>query len=314
MARLIAAAGAPLETPRNAKLNKWVMTLTALLVAAALLFIFRDPMMEEAAAPALSISLTTPARGDCPETVPASGWLKPWQEAAVTSETSGLITEVLVDVGSVVTKGQPLVRLSQDAILAEIRTQDAAVATAKANLTKATFSVDQARQRRASGTLPDEKIAEYLKDEQVAAASLASAEAALDSEKVKLAQTVITAVDDGLIISRSAELGAAVSAGAKLFRLVRQQRVEWQAEVPARDLPRISEGLSAEINGPDDRPIQGKVRLVAPSITADTQAIIYVAFPADSQPRAGLYVRGNIKLQTASDPRFPRSQSCLGTG
>lgn len=266
-------------------------------------------MAEQAAATALTVSLTAPAQRNWPETVPASGWLKPWQEAVIASETSGLrITDVLVDVGSVVTKGQTLVRLSQESVLADLRKQEAAVENAKASVTKAKANADRARQLRPSGALSDEKIVEYLADEQTATASLASEEAALDSEKIKLAQTTITAVDDGLITSRSADLGAVVSAGTELFRMVRQQRVEWQAEISARYLRRISEGLSVRIDGPDGQVIDGKVRLVGPSVSTDTsRAIVYVALPADVRPRTGLYVTGNIELQTSPALTVPET-------
>ncbi|MBB5575629.1 RND family efflux transporter MFP subunit [Rhizobium paranaense] len=292
-------------------MNKPSMTFAAAFVAAALLFPLPNAIAEQAAVPAaaLTVSLAAPAQRDWPETVPASGWLKPWQEAIIASETSGLrITEVLVDVGSVVTKGQTLARLSQDSVLADIRKQEAAVVTAKAKLAKATADADRARQLRSSGALSAEKITEYFADEQTATASLASEEAALDSEKIKLDQTTITAVDDGLITSRSADLGAVVSTGTELFRMVRQQRVEWQAEVSARYLSRISEGLSVAINGPDGHAIAGKVRLVGPSVSTDTsRAIVYVALPADVRPRTGLYVTGNIELQTTPALTVPET-------
>nr|KPN22990.1 hemolysin secretion protein D [Rhizobium brockwellii] len=279
----------------------------AALVAAALLLPLRNGMADQSAAPALTVSLVTPAERDWPETVPASGWLKPWQEAIIASETSGLrVTEILADVGSVVKKGQTLVLMSQDSVQADLR--EAAVVTAKANLTKAKANADRARQLQPSGALSDEKIVEYFADEQTATASLASEEAALDSQKIKLDQTTVTAVDDGLITSRSAELGAVVSSGTELFRLVRQQRVEWQAEVSARYLSRISEGLSVDIDGPDGRPIQGKVRLVGPSIDTNTsRAIVYVALPQDVQPRTGLYVTGTIELRTTPALTVPET-------
>lgn len=285
------------------------MTFAVAFVAAALLTPTRYALAEQAAAPALTVSLTAPAQREWPETVPASGWLKPWQEAIVASETSGLrITEVLVDVGSVVAKGQALARLSQESTLADLRKQEAAVVTAQASLAKAKANADRARQLRSSGALSDEKITEYFADEQTATASLASEEAALDSEKIKLAQTTIIAADDGLITSRSADLGAVVSTGTELFRMVRQQRVEWQAEVSARYLPRISEGLSVAINGGDGQSIQGKVRLVGPSVSTDTsRAIVYVALPADVRPRTGLYVTGSIELQTTPALTVPET-------
>ncbi|WP_064712997.1 efflux RND transporter periplasmic adaptor subunit [Rhizobium bangladeshense] len=281
----------------------------AAVVAAALVSPLRNAMADQAAATALTVSLTAPAQRDWPETVPASGWLKPWQEAVIASETSGLrITDVLVDVGSVVTKGQTLVRLSQESVLADLRKQEAAVATAKASLSKAKANADRARQLQPSGALSDEKIVEYLADEQTATASLASEEAALDSEKIKLAQTTIAAVDDGLITSRSADLGAVVSAGTELFRMVRQQRIEWQAEVSSRYLPRISEGLSAKVNGPEGHAIEGNVRLVGPSVSTDTsRAIVYVTLPADARPRTGLYVTGDIELQTSPALTVPET-------
>ncbi|MBB6224899.1 efflux RND transporter periplasmic adaptor subunit [Rhizobium leguminosarum] len=281
----------------------------AAFVAAAFFLPLRNAAAEQAAAPALTVSLTTPAQRDWPETVPASGWLKPWQEAIIASETGGLrITDVLVDIGSVVTKGQTLVQLSKESVLADLRKQEAAVENAKASLSKAKANAARARQLQPSGALSDEKIVEYLADEQTATASLASEEAALDSEKIKLAQTTITAVDDGVITSRSANLGAVVSAGTELFRMVRQQRVEWQAEVSARYLPRISEGLSVRINGPDGQVIDGKVRLVGPSVSTDTsRAIVYVALPTDVRPRTGLYVTGNIELQTSPALTVPET-------
>ncbi|WP_206099940.1 efflux RND transporter periplasmic adaptor subunit [Rhizobium leguminosarum] len=296
-------------TTRSASLRKPSRLCAAALVAAALFFPLRNAEAEQAAAPALTVSLTAPAQRDWPETVPASGWLKPWQEAVIASETSGLrITDVLVDVGSVVTKGQTLVQLSQESVLADLRKQEAAVENAKASLSKAKANADRARQLQPSGALSDEKIVEYLADEQTATASVASEEAALDTEKIKLAQTTITAADDGVITSRSANLGAVVSAGTELFRMVRQQRVEWQAEVSARYLPRISEGLSVRINGPDGQVIDGKVRLVGPSVSTDTsRAIVYVALPTDVRPRTGLYVTGNIELQTSPALTVPET-------
>lgn len=278
-------------------------------IVAALPLLLRSALAEQPQVPALTVSVVTPAQRQWPETVPASGWLKPWHEAVIASEIGGLrITEVLADVGSVVTKGQPLVRLAQDAVLADLRKQEAAVKTAKAKLAKAKADADRARNLRRSGALSEQNVVEFLTGEETASADLDSEQAALESQKIRLNQTTVTAVDDGLITSRSADLGAVVSSGTELFRLVRQQRVEWQAEVSARYLARISEGLSVKINGPGGRSIQGKVRLVGPSVSSNTsRAIIYVALPTDVRLRVGLYVTGNIELQTTPALTVPET-------
>jgi len=278
---------------------------------AALVMPHASAMAQEQGAPALSVSVATPVQREWPETVPASGWLRPWQEAVIAAETSGLrIIEVLVDVGSVVEKGQPLVRLSQETVLAELRQQQAAVETAKANLEKARTEAERARRLSRSKALSDQEVEERLTTEKTAAASLASAQAALDLQQIKLEQSTIKAVDDGLIVSNSALLGAVVSPGTELFRMIRQQRVEWQAEVSARYLPRVSEGMRAVIDGPDSRRMEGKVRLVAPSIaTATGRAIVYVSLAEGkgNYPRVGLYVTGNIELDTTPALTVPET-------
>lgn len=249
-------------------------------------------------AAALTVVAVKPETKDWPETVPATGWLKPWHEAVIESETSGLrITEVLADVGSVVKKGDILVRLNQETVIADLRKEEAAVVSKQASLTKAKADADRARQMSGSGALSDQKQVEYLTTEQSAQADLDSEQATLTSQRIKLAQTTIAAVDDGIITSRSASLGAVVSTGTELFRLTRQQRIEWQAEIPTQYLMKIKEGQTSEIRRPDDATFKGTVRLIAPTVSTDTgRSIVYVALPKEPQPRSGLYVSGTIDI------------------
>lgn len=293
-----------------------VRFLTATLVAASLFATDRVAHAQQDEAAALTVSVMKPAERQWPETAPASGWLKPWHEAIIASEIGGLrITEVLVDVGSLVSKGQPLVRLAQESVSADLRQQEALVETARADLAKARSNADRARKVRGSGALSEEKVNEYLIAEQTAAASLDSAEAALDSQRIKLGQTTIVAVDDGLITDRSAQLGAVVSSGTELFRLQRQKRVEWQAEVSARYLPRIEAGLGATIVGPGNSRIAGEVRLVGPTISTDTgRAVVYVDLPTDSSAPVGLYATGQIELETTPALTVPESSLVFRDG
>lgn len=267
-------------------------------------------------ATALTVALAKPTERQWPETVPASGWLKPWHEAIIAAEIGGLrITDVLVDVGSIVSKGQPLVRLADETVRAELRKEEAVLASVKADLAKAKASADRARQLQGRGVLSDEKTTEYLIAEQVAIAGVESAEASRESQKIKLTQTTIVAVDDGLITVRSAQLGAVVSSGTELFRLIRQQRVEWQAEVSARYLPRIREGLTATIAGPGNRHLDGVVRLVGPTVSTDTgRALAYVALPADAHPPVGIYVTGEITFETTAALAVPETALVLRDG
>lgn len=296
--------------------------MTRLVIPALVLLLGGSGILSEPAftqttgTPVLTVTAAKPEERQWPETIPAGGWLKPWHEAVIAAEIDGLrITEVLADVGSVVAKGQALARLADDSVNAELRKAEAALATTRADLTKAKANADRARQVQGSGALSGEKITEYLAAEQTAIAGVESAEASLQSQKIKLVQTTITAADDGLITSRSAQLGAVVSTGTELFRLIRQGRIEWQAEVSARYFPRLETGLTATINGPGDRRTKGVVRLVGPTINIDTgRAIAYVALPAEAHPPVGLYVTGQIELGMTAALTVPEVALVLRDG
>ena len=61
--------------------------------------------------PALTVTLTTLQRDEWPRTLGARGNIAAWQEAAVGAELAGYrVTEVLVNVGDLVRKGQTLAR------------------------------------------------------------------------------------------------------------------------------------------------------------------------------------------------------------
>lgn len=256
----------------------------------------------------LTVAVVRPVERRWPETVPASGWVKPWHEAVVAAEIGGLrVTEVLVDVGAVVVRGQILARLADDTVRADLRKEEAALATATADLTKAQANAERARKLQGSGALSAEKIADYLFAEEAARAAVRSAEALVEGQTVRLAQTAIRAVDDGVISARSVQLGMVVGSGGKLFRLVRQRRVEWQAEVAARDVAYVRAGMGATIIGPGERRLAGTVRLVAPTINADTgRGLVFVALP-DGPPPIGLHVAGRIELATTPALTVPET-------
>ncbi|HSG23979.1 MAG TPA: biotin/lipoyl-binding protein, partial [Azonexus sp.] len=70
-----------------------------------------------AAKPALTVSLVTPEKMDWPQVLAANGSVVAWQEAAIGPEISNFrITEVRVQVGDQVKKGQVLARIASDTV------------------------------------------------------------------------------------------------------------------------------------------------------------------------------------------------------
>ena len=270
------------------------------------------PSSSADAAPSASVLTVDVVRAQeetWPQTLPASGPLEPWQEVIISPETGGLrIAELLVDVGDTVKRGQLLLRLADDSLRVDLGKHEAALAQAQANFEQAASNRRRAEVVQGSGALSEQQIDDYRISEATARASLASAQADLDAIKLKLTQTRVVAADDGVVSSKSAVLGNVVNAGAELFRLVRQGRIEWRPELDARQITAVRPGQSARITMPSGESVTGTVRVVAPTSSATSaRATVYVSLPKQSAARAGVFASGTIELESTSALTLPQS-------
>jgi RND family efflux transporter MFP subunit len=267
---------------------------------------------------ALTVSLTKPEMLQWPVLIPASGRLAAWHEAVISAETGGLrIIDVKADVGTAVKKGDLLVQFDADTAQAELEQQQASVEQAKADLDQAVANGDRARGLTGSGAISNQQTTEYLITERKSKAALASSKAALASAQLTLDRTKVYAIDDGVISERSASLGKVVAAGDELFKLIRQNRVEWQAELPVKQLADVKEGTKAIIPTPLGD-VSGEVRLVSPTTsTANGRVTVYVALqPAGGmpQPKTGILVSGYFELGATEALTVPATAVTLRDG
>jgi len=274
------------------------------------------PAAAPVAATSLSVEAVQPHREDWPQVLVASGALAPWQEAVISAETGSLrIASLNADIGDRVKKGQLLATLADASVLAEENKQKAAVAQARAQLQEAHSNARRAALVGQSGALSEQQLEEYRVKVQTAEANLAATNADLRSTRIKLTQTRIVAVDDGLISARKALLGDVVAAGSELFRMIRADRIEWQAELDARQLPRVRVGQSAQLELPGGAQVEGRVRLVSPVLDSKTsRALVYVSLPAGTPARAGMYASGRIELAPSTALAVPDTAVVLRDG
>ncbi|WP_417068554.1 efflux RND transporter periplasmic adaptor subunit [Niveibacterium terrae] len=305
----------------NPRSRKFAMAGVAAAVVAVLAFSLAPRSPQAAPAPAASravmaVQTVLPQRADWPRELTANGALAAWQEGVVSAETGGLrVTALHADVGDVVKRGQLLAELARDSVEADLRKYQAALASSQASLAQASANAARARQVKGSGALSDQQVNEYLIAERTALASVAQASAQLDAQKIVLAHTRILAVDDGAISSRSATLGKVASSGEEMFRLVRQNRIEWRAELDARQLAEVRSGQSASLTLPDGGTVSGRVRVAAPTLASDTsRAYVYVSLPVASPARAGMYASGRIEVGSRPALSVPQSAVVLRDG
>ncbi|MDR8367965.1 efflux RND transporter periplasmic adaptor subunit [Pseudomonas sp. JL3] len=300
-------------------MRKILLAVAVLTVVIVLIYLRRGAEPPAVTAPnvsSLSVEVVQARRQLWPQLLSASGALAPWQEAVINAETSGLrIASLEADVGSRVKKGQLLATLASETVLAEESKQQAVVAQAVANLEQANSNDRRARVVGQGGALSEQQREDYRIKVATAKADLAGARAELQTTRIRLKQTRIVAVDDGIISSRTALLGKVLSAGDELFRLVREGRIEWQAELDSRQLARVQTGQLARLILPGGQSLEGRVRLVSPTLNNKTsRALVYVSLPEDSAARAGMYASGQIELGPREAVTVPDTAVILRDG
>jgi RND family efflux transporter MFP subunit len=250
------------------------------------------------AKPALTVTADAPRHEQLPLALAANGNVAAWQEASVGAEAHNLrLATVHVNVGDVVRRGQVLATFAPQTTQAELARLDAAAAEAQAGAAEAAANAERARSLQATGALSAQQIQQYLTAEQTAAARVVAQRAAVQAQKLKLAQTQVLAPDDGVISARSATVGAVVPAGHELFRLIRGGRLEWRAELTSAELVQLPVGSTAKVIAADGSIVAGRVRMVAPTVDPQTRlGLVYVDLDASPRLKAGMYAKGTFEL------------------
>ncbi len=277
------------------------------------------PAASRSVKPALTVQVVLPQSAQWPSSVTANGSIAAWQEAIIGAELSGLrVATVLVNVGDQVKRGQTLATLQNEAVLADTHTARANLSEAQALLAEAKSNADRSRSLRGSGAISAQESQRDLTAEATAQARMESLKARLAADELRLRQTNVVAPDDGVISARVASVGSMAQPGAEMFRLIRQSRLEWRAELPSADLSRIKPGMPAWATPPGGSSVQGVVRMVAPTVDANTRnGLVYVDLPAsavNAGARAGMFANGRFETGQATGLSLPQSAVLLRDG
>ncbi|MCU0659341.1 MAG: efflux RND transporter periplasmic adaptor subunit [Polyangiaceae bacterium] len=217
------------------------------------------------ASPAAAIQYKTAPleRGDLRASVTATGTLSAVVTVQVGSQVSGRLSEVLVDFGSPVKKGQILARIDPELLRAaasrdraSLSVAQGSLARARANLAGAELRRDRAKNLVEQGVgnrsdLEDAKVSldAARADVQVARGQVEQANAALKQSEINLNNAVISSPVDGVVISRTVDVGQTVAASLQaptLFTIAGDLRkMQVDTSVAEADVGKIKAGMAA---------------------------------------------------------------------
>ncbi len=290
-----------------------------------------------------AVSVVEATRREIIESVIVTGTLVPRDEILVTPEIDGYrVTEVLVEEGMRVQRGQVLARLSHDLIDRLLAQQTALVDKATAAVPQAQSNIEQAEAARTEAQLGLERAQSLMKTgnttavvmEQrisaarsaesrlaftkngllIANAELAQAKAVRDELDLRLARTEIRAPEAGIVNRRTARVGITASASSEpLFRLIARGEIELEGEVIETKLPLLREGRPAWIELGSGERVRGSIRAVYPEVDkASRLGKVRVRLDADPRLRIGTFARGAVELARTRGVTVPQASVLYG--
>jgi HlyD family secretion protein len=160
--------------------------------------------------PKANYTIAPVSRGDIVQAVNTTGQLTPLISVEVSSQISGLVTEVNVDFNSVVKKGQVLARIDPATYEQRVRQAEADMAAAEANSTLVKLSAKRLKDLREKDLVTQAEYDQVEAQLEQARATLLTRRAALENAKLDLSRCTLTSPIDGIVIFRQVEVGKTV--------------------------------------------------------------------------------------------------------
>src|SRR5881628_2710232 len=183
----------------------WVVLIVALLIVASVVRQCRNAVAEN-----YQISIVT--RAPITQAVTATGTLNPVVNVQVGSQVSGNIAKLFADFNSQVKAGQVVAQIDPALFQATVTQAEGDLASAQAALELARVNAKRTQELFARKTSSQADVDQAMANLHQAEANVKIKQGALDKAKADLDHCTITSPIDGVVISRSVDVGQTVAA------------------------------------------------------------------------------------------------------
>ena len=268
-----------------------------------------DPASDKDAAVPPLVTVVVPALGAVTAKVSLTGLISARNDMPIGNEgDTGRISEVLVEAGDRVRKGQVLARLNPITAQSQLDSAEASLDEVLANA--AVAQSEWVRAQQGEDIFSKEENERRRTTALTAQAKVKAAEAQVRDARNKLAQTTILAPTDGIVLTRSAEVGQiAVPGSTVLFHLARDAEIEMRGQVAEQDVPRLALGQTATVRLDGvAKSFTGTIWQIGAIIDAGTrQGTVRIVLPADHNLRPGSFARADIEVGSTTGVLLPQT-------
>ena len=245
------------------------------------------------APPPETISSAVVQEEQWPDTLTAVGSISAVQGVTVSPEIAGTVSEIAFESGSVVAKGDLLVRLDTSSEAAQLRGEEAQVELARLN-------AERTRQLRVNNPVSQSEL-------DAAEATLKQDQANADAIRATIEKKTIRAPFAGQLGIRLVNLGELLDVGKPIVSLQALSPVYCDFSLPQQDLAQLRTGLQVQVSSDSypDQSFAGAVTAMNPDLDQTMRSVrLQATFEnSDQRLRPGMFVRAVVVL--------PQDQSVL---
>ena len=258
-----------------------------------------------------TVSVTSVSLSTVPTTVSIIGTIAARYDMPIGVEgDGGRVAGIYVEAGDHVKQGQLLAHLDNSVLEPQVANLEAALEQARAEAELAAAEYHRAQAVGAAGALSAEETEKRRSASVTAAAKVKVATAQLDEAKARLARADIRAPADGIILTRTVEVGqTATPGGDPLFRLSKDGEIELRGQVAEQDLPllQLGQSVSVRLTG-TAKVFEGRIRLLGAVIDPATRlGTARVSLTPDPILRPGAFARAEVTVSNAQRSVLPQT-------
>jgi RND family efflux transporter MFP subunit len=227
-------------------------------------------------------------------TYPADGVVEAVRQATVAAQVQGRVTEMRVDAGDRVKRGDVLVRIDEREAAQAVAGAEASVAAAQANLANAQATYERTKNLHAQKFVSKAALDQAEAAWRAAQAELKAAQAGRGQAGTAHSFATVTAPIAGVVAQRHAEQGEMATPGKPLLTLYEPGSLRVVASVPQYKLAEVRQGLRARIEFPESgRWVDAAALTVLPTADARSHTVkVRADLPAEVQGAVpGMYAR-----------------------
>ena len=258
------------------------------------------PALHAQQAPPVDVALAE--RTEIVEELPLTGTLTSPRTARLSPEVEGRVSEITVDAGDRVARGDTLLALDDELVRLELEQAQAALREAEAELTDARRRLREARDLVERQSIPQTEVETREAQVQRMAAVVARRTAERAYQQARVERHTLEAPFTGVIARRLTDLGEWIEPGTAVLELVAVDRLRLDLQVPQSYFGRVDRRtpVAVRLDAMPDRTLEATVNEIVP--VSDPSARTFLARVALDNAGArltpGMSARATLRIDT----------------